>query len=95
MPDKDAQLAKSVDTLVRQAAEVLDLAKGQRVAADKQLTAANVLHYAAGMQENAAHRQHENAHKLETVGEALQDDVAAIKEKLIDTARPQEKEVTP
>jgi hypothetical protein len=75
MPDNNAQLAKSVDTLVHQAAEVLDLAKGQRAAADKQQAAAD-------LQQDAANRQHINAHKLETVGEALKGDVAALKTKL-------------
>jgi hypothetical protein len=56
-------------------AEVLDLAKGQRAAADKQQAAAD-------LQQDAANRQHINAHKLETVGEALKGDVAALKTKL-------------
>jgi hypothetical protein len=82
MPDNDAQLAKSVDTLVREAAEVLDLAKGQRAAADKQQAAPKLQHNAAELQQDAADRLHVNAHKLETVGEALKGDVAVLKTKL-------------
>jgi hypothetical protein len=65
MTDKDVKLTQAVETLVEQAAEVLDLAKGQRAAADKQ--------------QDAVDRLHVNAHKLEVVGTALKDDVAVLK----------------
>ncbi|HEY5080652.1 MAG TPA: hypothetical protein VII91_01785 [Bauldia sp.] len=82
MPDKNAQLAKSVDVLTHQEAEVLDLAKDQRAAADRQQAAANLQHTAANLQEDAANRQHVNAHKLETVGAALKGDLATLKTRL-------------
>ena len=69
-------IEKSLEALAQRAADCADLAKAQRVSADKQQESANKL-------QESADKQHVVAHKTEALCKFLAENVAVLNEELL------------